>query len=212
MRIFGRIVALSLLLTLSGALAASPALPRLTFDARLLDLRGSIRTVEAQKREDTGFTRFFPPRHLEAWFGTATPLVGGLDVYPVADLLARDPRGQDGVREQVEMLRALLKTRRTPLSPLDQMPFLPLLYEGQVLHAAVQYLDFPGVRGVRFLAGFITSSTPFRASPTMESTTFHSSTRPRCANCQLMPTLAQISASWTPCWPERMREPSGKRP
>ncbi|GGO25958.1 hypothetical protein [Deinococcus humi] len=155
MRTFRRIAALSLVLTLSGALATSPALPHLAFDARLLGLGSSIKAVEAQKRENTGFTRFFPPHHLEALFGTANPPVGGLDVYPVADLLARDPRGQDGVRDQIEMLRALLKTRRGPLTPLDQMPFLPRLYEGQVLHAAVQYLDFPGVRGVRFLAGFI---------------------------------------------------------
>ncbi|MFC4454261.1 hypothetical protein [Deinococcus sonorensis] len=145
----------TLSLTLNAALAAPAALPHLSFDARLLGIPASVQTVQAQKREDTPVPPFFPPRHLEALFGTGAAPLGELDVYPVAGLLAQYPDPSDGMREQIDTLRSLVKTGRAPANLRDEMPFLPWQYAVQVLHAAVKPLNFPGVKGVRFLVGFI---------------------------------------------------------
>ncbi|BDP44179.1 hypothetical protein DAETH_41480 (plasmid) [Deinococcus aetherius] len=138
--------------------AATPALPKVTFDARPLGVTATVRTVGAQKREDT--PDFFPPRHVRVALGPQGDEVRELNVYPVAGLIAQYPGMRDGVRTEIGSLRALLRERPVPAEIRGELPFLPLPFAGQVLSAAVKYLDFPGGRGVRYLVGFSQDVSP----------------------------------------------------
>ncbi|MEF2280404.1 hypothetical protein V3W47_19090 [Deinococcus sp. YIM 134068] len=146
---------LSALLLLS---ASTPALPRVSFDARLLGVIATVRTVETQKRLDT--PDFFPPRHVQVVLGPQGDAVRELNVYPVAGLIAQYPGKRDGVRTEIDSLRALLKERPAPAQLRGELPFLPPPFSGQVLNAAVKYLDFPGGRGVRALVAYSLDVSP----------------------------------------------------
>jgi hypothetical protein len=65
-------------------------------------------------------------------------------IYPVADLAAANER----MGEAAADLQTLLQSRQ----PGEQIPYLPLLVSAkEVIIARVDYLDFQGGRGVRFL-------------------------------------------------------------
>jgi hypothetical protein len=64
-------------------------------------------------------------------------------IYPVGELALANLN----MARVAADLQALLQTRQAG----DQLPFLPLANESQVLHAQVQYLDFKNGRGVRYL-------------------------------------------------------------
>lgn len=151
-------IVLPLALIASAALAAPAAVPHLTFDARLLGSTATVGTLPAQKREEA--PDFFPPRHLAVTFGPQDGKLRELAVYPVAGLFAQYPEAQGGARSEVETLRALLKARPAPAAIRGEMPFLPLPFAGQVLHAAVKYLDLEGGRGVRYLVAFSHDVSP----------------------------------------------------
>jgi hypothetical protein len=83
-----------------------------------------------------------------------------LNVYPVAGLIAQYPGMRDGVRTEIGSLRAPLGERPAPADIRGELPFLPLPFAGQVLSAAVKYLDFPGGRGVRYLVAYSQDVSP----------------------------------------------------
>ncbi|MFC4455872.1 hypothetical protein [Deinococcus sonorensis] len=144
------------LLLLSSALAAT-ALPKLTFDAGLLGVQATVRSLPATPRRDE--PDFFPPAHLTVRLGPDNGALHELNVYPVAGLLAQYPERPGEVRPQLDRLKTLLQTRRVP--PLaSELPFLPLVPAGQVLHAAVAYLNFPGGHGVRYLTAYSQEVAP----------------------------------------------------
>ena len=64
-------------------------------------------------------------------------------VYPVTDLASTN----EAMSKIATDLQALLQTKQAG----NQLPFLPLVNEAQVLQAQVQYLDFKGGKGIRFL-------------------------------------------------------------
>jgi hypothetical protein len=67
-------------------------------------------------------------------------------VYPVQELAAANPEAAS----RVELLRQLLETQA--MEPGGQLPFLPLANAGGPLQAGVEFLNFQGGRGVRYLA------------------------------------------------------------
>ena len=72
------------------------------------------------------------------------PIQPQVFIYPVADLAAANKR----MGEAAADLQALLQSRQ----PGEQIPYLPLLASAkEVLIARVDYLDFQGGSGVRFL-------------------------------------------------------------
>jgi|WetSurMetagenome_2_1015567.scaffolds.fasta_scaffold12985_1 hypothetical protein len=72
------------------------------------------------------------------------PIQPQIFIYPVADLAAANKR----MGEAAADLQALLQSRQ----PGEQIPYLPLLASAkEVLIARVDYLDFQGGSGVRFL-------------------------------------------------------------
>ena len=72
------------------------------------------------------------------------PIQPQVFIYPVADLAAANER----MGEAAVDLKALLQSRQ----PGEQIPYLPLLASAkEVLIARVDYLDFQGGSGVRFL-------------------------------------------------------------
>jgi hypothetical protein len=72
------------------------------------------------------------------------PIQPQIFIYPVADLAAANER----MGEAAADLRILLQSRQ----PGDQIPYLPLLVSAkEILTARVDYLDFQGGSGVRFL-------------------------------------------------------------
>jgi hypothetical protein len=72
------------------------------------------------------------------------PIQPQIFIYPVADLAAANER----MGEAAADLQALLQSRQ----PGEQIPYLPLLASAkEVLIARVDYLDFQGGSGVRFL-------------------------------------------------------------
>ena len=72
------------------------------------------------------------------------PIQPQVFIYPVADLAAANER----MGEAAVDLKALLQSRQ----PGDQIPYLPLLVSAkEILIARVDYLDFQGGSGVRFL-------------------------------------------------------------
>ncbi len=156
---YGMNVILPLALT-AATLVASAALPRVTFDARPLGLPATTRALPAERRgEDSPV--FFPPAHVRATFGVQDgQALRELNVYPVAGLLAQYPGRREGVRTEVDGLRALLKARPAPREVRGDLPFLPLPFAGQVLHGAVKYVDFQGGRGVRYLVAFSQEVAP----------------------------------------------------
>jgi hypothetical protein len=72
--------------------------------------------------------------------------------FPVADLAAAN----ENMDKIATDLQALLQTKQTGL----QLPFLPLTPDAQALHAQLQFLDFKGVSGVRFLTQLGQGVTP----------------------------------------------------
>ncbi|SMB81537.1 hypothetical protein [Deinococcus hopiensis] len=148
----------ALLPTLLLLTASTPSLPKVTFDAHLLGVTAAVRNVEAQKREDV--PDFFPPRHVRVTLGQPGDNARELNVYPVAGLLAQYPGLREGVRTEIGSLKALLAERPAPKAIRGELPFLPLPFAGQVLNAAVKYLDFPGGRGVRYLVAYSQDASP----------------------------------------------------
>jgi hypothetical protein len=73
-------------------------------------------------------------------------------IYPVSDLTSANENAGRIVTE----LQDLLQTQQAG----DQLPFLPLLNETQVLHAGVHYLDFKGGKGVRYLTQLAQGMVP----------------------------------------------------
>lgn len=73
-------------------------------------------------------------------------------VYPVAELAATN----EGAGKIAADLQALLQTQQAG----KYLPFLPLFNAAQVMHAQVQYLDFQGGKGVRFLTQFDQAPLP----------------------------------------------------
>ncbi|MFC4456359.1 hypothetical protein [Deinococcus sonorensis] len=148
---------LPLTFAVTTALAASPALPHVTFDARLLGLPATVRHVPAEQR---GEDQLAPgePAHVEATFGPRDgSTVRLLEVYPVAGLLAQDT---GKVRARIDSLRTLLKGHPAPNRIRGELPFLPLVPAAQLLNGAVNDVDFPGGRGVRFLVAFSQEVAP----------------------------------------------------
>ncbi|PYE55400.1 hypothetical protein [Deinococcus yavapaiensis] len=148
----------ALLVSTFAVSAAAPTLPSVTFDAKTLGLPATKKIMNAVKREDV--PEFFPPRRVTVTFGPQTDDLRELNVYPVAGLIAQYPETRYGVRTEIGSLRALLKERPAPSEIRGEMPFLPLPNAGQVLNAAVKYLDFGGGRGVRFLVAFASDVSP----------------------------------------------------
>jgi hypothetical protein len=98
---------------------------------------------------------FYPPRHINLRFDTrGRDVVRELNVYPVAGLLTQYPERDGHVRENIEQLRVLLKNRTPGSQVRGALPLLPQIMSGQVFHAAVKYVDFPGGRGVRYLTTY----------------------------------------------------------
>ena len=77
-----------------------------------------------------------------------------LSVYSVSGLIDQYPAVRDGVQTEIGSLQALLKERPAPNQIRGELPFLPLPFAGQLLGAAVRYLEFPGGRGVRYLTAY----------------------------------------------------------
>lgn len=153
-------LALPLALAVTTTLAAAPALPRVTFDATLLGLPATTRSVPAEERAEDPLV-FSAPRHVETTFGTQDGnVLRILYVYPVAGLLAQDPGRQAGVSTRIGLLRALLKERPAPDRIRGELPFLPLVPAAQLLNGAVKDVDFPGGRGVRSLVAFSQEVAP----------------------------------------------------
>lgn len=138
--------------------AAAPTLPQVTFDAKTLGVSATSKIMNAEKREEA--PDFFPPRRVTVTFGPQTDFVRELNVYPVAGLIAQYPETRYGVRTEIGSLRALLKERPAPSAIRGELPFIPLPNAGQVMNAAVKYLDFGGGRGVRFLVAFAQDVSP----------------------------------------------------
>jgi hypothetical protein len=78
-----------------------------------------------------------------------------LYLYPVAEFEASN----ETAAGEIEGLRQLLAER--PETAAGTLPFLPLLAEGQtqLMHAQVEYLDFAGGSGVRYLTQYSNEST-----------------------------------------------------
>jgi len=69
-----------------------------------------------------------------------------LFIYPVKEL----EDANEGAGQIVASLQTLLESPQE----LTPMPFLPLFNAAQVMHAHVQYLDFKGGQGLRYLTEF----------------------------------------------------------
>lgn len=79
-------------------------------------------------------------------------LTAQLIIYPAGELA----RFNEGARQQVDELKALLQSRQA----WERMPFLPLFNAAQILHAQVKYLNFANGTGVRFLTQFNQAPIP----------------------------------------------------
>jgi len=125
-----------------------------------LDLSGAaqdvtVETVEAVASAD-GPTWAAAPEHRRVslvGYPASNHLVQPqIFVFPVADLAGANERAGQMATD----LQGLLQARQ----PVDQMPFLPLTNDVQVMHAQVQYLDFKNGSGVRFLTQFNQGPVP----------------------------------------------------
>lgn len=70
-----------------------------------------------------------------------------IHIYPVKDLVTLDTRFE----ESVDGLQSLLTTEDPKPS---YVPFVPIYYAAQLLHAQVNYLDFQNGKGVRFITQY----------------------------------------------------------
>jgi hypothetical protein len=77
-------------------------------------------------------------------------------IYPVEDL----KQANEGAGTIVDSLRTLLESPQE----IANMPFLPLFNAQQVLHAQLQYLDFQGGQGLRYLTQFDQAFLPINNS------------------------------------------------
>lgn len=143
-----RPLSLAVVLACSSVLAV--ALPKLTFDARVLGEQADVRTWPAEKLP----LNVRMPRHVGATLGPRDNTVGGFGVIPVAEVLALNPARDGAVREEIAALRAVLAKRPTSAALNNEFPYFPPRAVPKLLGRAVKYIEFPGGRGVRFLASF----------------------------------------------------------
>ncbi|WP_170130897.1 hypothetical protein [Deinococcus yavapaiensis] len=140
----------------SGALAAP--LATLSFDAAIL--ARPVRVVERTLARDEWTGAVLPP-HAALAFGPPARPSGDLDVFDVAELLQANG-ADDGhlhwldVPWNVKQLHKMLEQRAATSSTPGPFPFVPLVVGDQAVHAAVKYLDFGGLHGVRYVTAFTT--------------------------------------------------------
>ncbi len=75
-------------------------------------------------------------------------------VYPTAEFAAQSAQAA----AQIEGLKQLLQAK--PENPEGQLPFLPLINAGQMMHLRVKYLPFKGGEGVSYVTQLAQGLTP----------------------------------------------------
>ncbi|MBN2046604.1 MAG: hypothetical protein JW750_02075 [Anaerolineaceae bacterium] len=75
-----------------------------------------------------------------------------LFIFPLAELAAAN--------ESAEQIAASLKTLIESPQEIETMPFLPLFNAKQIMHSQIQYLDFQGGAGLRYLTMFSQGIVP----------------------------------------------------
>jgi hypothetical protein len=140
----------------AGDEATAPEnLPSVVFDASGMEegLATGTSTQYIQAAEPTGDTPFWEvlPAYTEVRFDeyalNDTQHVARIYVYPVEAF--------ESVNETaagfIDQLRQLLAERPDAPAEGEALPFLPLFNAAQVMHAGVEYLNFDGGSGIRYL-------------------------------------------------------------
>lgn len=135
---------------------SSGALTDITLDYSAVAQNVTVETVAAQPASAGGPWWEATPQYrrltLQGYPITDHLLIPQIFIYPAGDLASAN----ENMGKIAADLQALLQTQQSG----DHLPFLPLFNAEQVLHAQVQYLDFKGGKGVRFLTQFDQAPLP----------------------------------------------------
>ena len=126
-------------------------MPRVAFDLNeAVAATVSNKTIPAVETSDQTPYWALLPEHLEISFTNyAQPdsqLQPKIYVYPVADLKEKNQAAE----EQISALEQLL-IKKPDLSTISSLPFLPLNNAQAMFYAQVQYINFNGGSGIRYL-------------------------------------------------------------
>jgi hypothetical protein len=145
----------------SGETAAGDAtnaqgnLPSVAFDESFMDegIATGTTTQYIQAAETTSDTPYWEvlPAYTEVRFDeyamSDTQHVPRIYVYPVEEFESANETASGYINQ----LRQLLAERPETLAEDEALPFLPLFNAAQVMHAGVEYLNFDGGSGIRYL-------------------------------------------------------------